>query len=108
MALIHYIVVGHGEPPIVLVHGFACAHTDWDAQVAHLAPYHQTIAVDLRGHGASPGSPNECLIERYGADVAEVMHRLDLLPAVLVGHSMGCAWSLKPRCKHHIARRVWC
>ena len=66
MALIHYIVVGHGEPPIVLV-PFACAHTDWDAQVAHLAPYHQTIAVDLRGHGASPGSPNECLIERYGA-----------------------------------------
>jgi len=90
MALIHHIVVGHGEPPIVLVHGFACSHTDWDAQVAHLAPYHQTIAVDLRGHGASPGSPDECSIERYGADVAEVMHDLDLTAAVLVGHSMGC------------------
>ena len=78
MTLIHHIVVGHGEPPIVFVHGFACSHTDWDAQIAYLAPYHQTIAVDLRGHGASPGSPNECSIERYGSDGAEVMHRLDL------------------------------
>src|ERR1700760_4094411 len=56
MALIHHIAVGHGRPPIVFVHGFACAHTDWDEQVAYLAPYHQTIAVDLRGHGASPGN----------------------------------------------------
>ena len=90
MALIHHIVVGHGHPPIVFVHGFACSHTDWDAQVAHLAPYHQTIAIDLRGHGASGGSPDECSIERYGADVAEIMHSLDLASAVLAGHSMGC------------------
>ena len=54
------------------------------------SPRHQTVAVDLRGHGASPGTPDECSIERYGADVAEVMQTLALPPAVLVGHSMGC------------------
>ncbi len=90
MALIHHVVIGQGRPPIVFVHGFACAHTDWNAQVAHLSPRHQTIAVDLRGHGASPGTAAECAIERYGADVAEVMRALSLPPAVLVGHSMGC------------------
>jgi pimeloyl-ACP methyl ester carboxylesterase len=90
MPLIHHIVTGNGRPPIVFVHGFACAHTDWDAQVAHLSPRHQTVAVDLRGHGSSPATPAECSIERYGADVAEVMGTLDLPPAVLVGHSMGC------------------
>jgi pimeloyl-ACP methyl ester carboxylesterase len=90
MTLIHHVVTGAGRPPVVFVHGFACAHTDWDAQVAHLADRHQTIAVDLRGHGASPGSPAECSIERYGADVAEVMRALRLPPAVVVGHSMGC------------------
>jgi pimeloyl-ACP methyl ester carboxylesterase len=90
MALIHHVVTGQGRPPIVFVHGFACAHTDWNAQVAHLSPRHQTIAVDLRGHGASAGTPDECSIERYGADVAEVMRALALPPAVLVGHSMGC------------------
>jgi pimeloyl-ACP methyl ester carboxylesterase len=90
MPLIHHVVTGLGHPPIVFVHGFACAHTDWDAQVAHLSPGHQTVAVDLRGHGASPGVVADCSIERYGADVAEVMRALDLPPAVLVGHSLGC------------------
>jgi pimeloyl-ACP methyl ester carboxylesterase len=90
MALIHHVVTGQGRPPIVFVHGFACDHTDWNMQVAHLSPRHQTIAVDLRGHGASPGQPADCSIERYGADVAEAMRALALPPAILVGHSMGC------------------
>ena len=90
MALIHHVVTGQGRPPIVFVHGFACAHSDWDAQVAHLSPRHQTIAVDLRGHGASAGIAAECSIERYGADVAEIMRALALPPAILVGHSLGC------------------
>ena len=90
MALINHIVTGQGRPPIVFVHGFGCAHNDWDAQVAHVSPRHRTVAVDLRGHGASPGSAAECSIERYGADVAELLRSLDLPPAVLAGHSMGC------------------
>jgi pimeloyl-ACP methyl ester carboxylesterase len=90
MALIHHVVTGSGRPPIVFVHGFGCAHAAWNAQVAHLAPRHQCVAVDLRGHGATPGTPPECSIERYGADVAEVMRALALPPAILVGHSMGC------------------
>ena len=90
MSLIHHVATGAGTPPILFVHGFACGHSDWDAQVAHLSPRHRTVAVDLRGHGESPGSPADCSIERYGADVAEVMRALTLPPAVLVGHSMGC------------------
>ena len=90
MSLIHHVVKGAGQPPVVFVHGFGCAHSDWDAQVAHLSPRHQTVAVDLRGHGKSPGTEAECSVERYGADVAEVMRALALPPAVLVGHSMGC------------------
>lgn len=90
MTLIHHVVAGSGNPPIVFVHGFACAHSDYAAQIAHFSPRHQTVAVDLRGHGASPGTPDECSIERYGADVAEVMRALQLPPSILVGHSMGC------------------
>ncbi|HEX3992740.1 MAG TPA: alpha/beta hydrolase [Acetobacteraceae bacterium] len=88
--MIHHVVTGNGRPPIVFIHGFGCAHSDWNSQVAHLAPRHQTIAVDLRGHGASPGEAADCSVERYGADVAEVMRAMALPPAVLVGHSMGC------------------
>jgi pimeloyl-ACP methyl ester carboxylesterase len=90
MGLIHHVVTGQGRPAIVFVHGFGCAHTDWDAQVAHLAPRHQTVAVDLPGHGATPGAAADCSIERYGADVAAVMRAVALPRTVLVGHSMGC------------------
>jgi len=90
MALIHHVTTGAGGPPMVFVHGFGCAHDDWDAQVAHFAPRRMTVAVDLRGHGASPGPAADCSIERYGADVAEVMRALALPPAIVVGHSMGC------------------
>jgi pimeloyl-ACP methyl ester carboxylesterase len=90
MSLIHHAVTGNGRPSVVFVHGFACSHSDWDAQVAHMSPRHKTVALDLRGHGASPGTPDQCSIEQYGADVAELMRALDLSPAVLVGHSMGC------------------
>ena len=90
MALMHHVVTGDGDPPMVFVHGFACAHSDWHAQVTHLAPRHRTIAVDLPGHGNSPGVAADCSIERYGADVAELLRALALPPAVLVGHSMGC------------------
>ena len=75
MPLIHHVVAGQGRPPVVFVHGFGCAHSDWDAQVAHLSPRHLTVAVDLRGHGASPGTPDECPVEQHGADVSEVMRR---------------------------------
>jgi pimeloyl-ACP methyl ester carboxylesterase len=90
MTLIHHVVRGEGGPPIVFVHGFGCAHSDWDTQVAHLSRRHRTVAVDLRGHGLRPGTAAECSIERYGADVAEVMRDLALSHAVVVGHSMGC------------------
>ncbi|WP_428534596.1 alpha/beta fold hydrolase [Rhodopila sp.] len=90
MALIHHVVTGQGAPPIVFVHGFGCALSDWDAQVAHFSPLHQTITVDLRGHGKSSAAAADCSIERYGADVAEVMRALRLPPAMLVGHSLGC------------------
>ena len=80
---------GEGKPPFVFVHGFACAHEDWRAQTEHFSSSHLVVACDLRGHGRTPGAPAECSIERYGADVAELLGTLDA-PAVLVGHSMGC------------------
>jgi pimeloyl-ACP methyl ester carboxylesterase len=90
MPLIHHVVTGSGRPPIVFVHGFACAHTDWNAQEPRLPPRHQIVAVDLHGHGKNAGTTSECPIERYGADVAEVVQALGLPPAIPAGHSMGC------------------
>ena len=81
MPLIHHVIAGPATRPVVFVHGFGCGLTDWDSQVAHLSPRHQTIAVDLPGHGSNPGAAADCSIERYGADVAELMRALSLSPS---------------------------
>lgn len=81
---------GRGAPPLVFVHGFACDHTDWRFQTVALKEKHEVIACDLRGHGQTPGRPHECTIEHYGGDVLALINNLELAPAVLIGHSMGC------------------
>lgn len=86
----HCIDTGTGNPPFVFVHGFACAHGDWQAQIEHFGVRHRVLACDLRGHGATPGTPDDCSIENFGADVAALLEEKGVRDAVLVGHSMGC------------------
>lgn len=80
----------HDVPALVFVHGFGCSRADWRAQLEHFGSRAEMLAIDLRGHGATPGAPEECSIETYGADVAALIERSGLERAVLVGHSMGC------------------
>jgi pimeloyl-ACP methyl ester carboxylesterase len=86
----HYESRGAGTPAFVFVHGYTRDHTDWEPQISALQKRHRVVACDLRGHGLTPGEPQDCSIETYGADVADLVRRLDLTPAVLVGHSLGC------------------
>ena len=74
----------------MFVHGFACSHEDWKHQLEFFAKNHEVVACDLRGHGQTPGRPQECSIEHYGGDVAALVNNLELRNAILVGHSMGC------------------
>lgn len=86
----HFVRAGRGAPALVFVHGFACTHADWHAQLAHFQHTHEVVACDLRGHGRTPGQPQECSIEHYGGDVAALVNNLELARTVLIGHSMGC------------------
>ncbi|MGQ0651336.1 MAG: alpha/beta fold hydrolase [Betaproteobacteria bacterium] len=86
----HYLRTGSGFPPLVFVHGFACSHDDWGLQVDYFRNTHEVVACDLRGHGLTPGRPQECTVEHYGGDVAALTVNLDLRHAILIGHSMGC------------------
>ena len=87
----HYKISGDGSPSLVFVHGFACDHTDWTAQVEVLSEGHRVVTCDLRGHGYTPGQPQDCSIETYGADVAELVEGLQLATAVLVATAWGAA-----------------
>ena len=88
--IIDYETTGEGMPPIVFIHGFACARADWDNQVAAFSHRHRTVSLDLRGHGTSLGLSEDCTIEQYGTDVAELVDHLGLHRTLLVGHSLGC------------------
>lgn len=90
MTVLDHTREGRGKPTIVFVHGFACARSDWNLQVAHLRGRVETVAVDLGGHGTTPGSEAHERIDTHGRDVAALLAELGIERAVLVGHSMGC------------------
>lgn len=74
---------GSGSPSFVLIHGWTCDHAAM-LPVAEAFPDHESLLVDLLGHGQSPKSDSYA-IERQAQAV------LDAAPdrAVWIGHSMG-------------------
>jgi pimeloyl-ACP methyl ester carboxylesterase len=83
--MIHYEETGTGHP-VVLLHGGAMDLRMWDDQVPALAAHHRVIRVDARGHGRSetPTTPF-----RQCDDIAELLGKLGVERAALVGLSMG-------------------
>src|SRR5262245_25973223 len=93
---LHFLDYGTaGLAPMLCLHGGA-VNAHWFDFVAggFTARYH-VRALDHRGHGDSAwAQPPDYSYQRYAADVAEVVERLDLRDFVLVGHSMGGTVSL--------------
>jgi pimeloyl-ACP methyl ester carboxylesterase len=77
------------RPVTVLVHGAGGSHLDWPAELRRL-PEANAIALDLPGHGRSPGAGRNA-VAAYAADVIALMDALKLKTAVVAGHSMGGA-----------------
>ncbi|MFC8452910.1 alpha/beta fold hydrolase, partial [Kitasatospora sp. NPDC057223] len=88
-AEIFYKDWGSGRP-VVFSHGWPLNADAWDNQ-AHLVASHgfRAIAHDRRGHGRSSQTWDGNHMDRYADDLAELIERLDLRDAVLVGHSTG-------------------
>src|SRR5581483_11346965 len=87
-ARLFYVDEGSGDPPLVLVHGGAVDHTTWDEHIAHWAPKHRVVAMDLRGHGQSDGT-DKFTPDMFRDDLAAILEQLKLGPAVVVGASRG-------------------
>jgi len=89
---VHYEVEGSG-PPIVLQHGFSDSLESWReyGYVDALAPDHQVILIDARGHGQSDKSyePEDYSYDKIAADVTSVLDDLSLERVHFLGHSMG-------------------
>ena len=85
-------------PTVLLIHGFTGRASDWTPflQPLHRSG-HRTIVVDLLGHGRSdaPADPAHHAIERQATDIAAFLRRLDAVPTVVVGYSMGARVALR-------------
>jgi pimeloyl-ACP methyl ester carboxylesterase len=86
---IEYHVYGQGEPAVVLIHGWACDESYWNAQIEALKPHYTVVALNLAGHGASGRNRTDWSIPNYAQDVAAVARQIPNTQLVLVGHSMG-------------------
>ena len=78
-----------GQPTVVLVHGWMCDQTYWEAQVPTLSEHFGVVTVDLAGHGFSGIDRQAWTIASLGDDVAAVISQLQLKNVVVIGHSMG-------------------
>lgn len=77
-------------PPVVFVHGMACAADLWQAQLEKTAQSRDAIAISLRGHGTSTPPPDDDYSPAAcAADLFAVLDALGLEQIALVGHSYG-------------------
>ena len=86
--MIHYEVVGEGEPTLVFVHGWSCDRSYWKEQIEEFAKTYRVVAVDMGGHGESGLGREDWTMEAFGADVASVINELNSSKVVLIGHSL--------------------
>jgi pimeloyl-ACP methyl ester carboxylesterase len=92
---IEYHVYGHGDPAVLLVHGWAANENYWNAQIEPLAAHYTVVTLNLAGHGASGSNRSDWSIANYAQDVAAVAHEIKNPQLILVGHSMGAAVALE-------------
>jgi non-heme chloroperoxidase len=80
---------GSGQP-IVFSHGWPLTADAWDDQAYLVASQgYRAIAHDRRGGGRSGQPWNGNDLDTYADDLADLIERLNLYDAVLVGHSTG-------------------
>ena len=80
-----------GGIAILFLHGWQGAAAVWEPIVERLGNRHRTIALDIRGFGASNEAPGPFRVETFSDDLSALVASLDLDPLVVVGHSMGAA-----------------
>lgn len=80
------------RPPLLLIHGAGGNYLQWPPRLRRL-PATSVYALDLPGHGKSPG-PGYATVEEYRAVVQAFVTALGLAAPLVAGHSLGAAIAL--------------
>jgi pimeloyl-ACP methyl ester carboxylesterase len=87
-------------PVVVFIHGAAFDHSVWQWQSRYMANHgYSVLAVDLPGHGRSPGN-FRASIEKYAEWIVALLDAAAIPQAALVGHSMGSLIALETALRH--------
>jgi pimeloyl-ACP methyl ester carboxylesterase len=88
------IEAGSGHP-LIMIPGWSQTAAEFDQNIEALARSSRIIALDMRGHGESDKPKTGYRIARLAHDLADVIDKLGLDRADLLGHSMGSSviWS---------------
>jgi pimeloyl-ACP methyl ester carboxylesterase len=93
---LYYEEAGKGTP-IVFVHEFSGDLRSWEAQMRHFSRRYRCVAFNARGYPPSdvPASPSKYSHVIATDDIANVMRRLGIGPAHIIGCSMGAYSTLQ-------------
>ncbi|HIK55697.1 MAG TPA: alpha/beta fold hydrolase [Synechococcales cyanobacterium M55_K2018_004] len=80
--------------PIVLLHGFGAALTQWHRNISVLGQHHPVYAVDLLGFGASEKASADFEVKLWAEQIRDFCQQVVGQPVVLVGHSLGALVAL--------------
>lgn len=80
--------------PIVFLHGFGAALTQWRLNLEPLSQHHTVYALDLLGFGASEKGSANYKVDLWMAQVRDFCREIVGRPVVLVGHSLGALVAL--------------
>ena len=90
---IFYETRGTGATTLLMIHGWACDHTFFEAQLAALSKTYRVIAIDLPGHGRSPPLPDDAELADMAAPIESLLdgktNAAAVAPVHIIGHSLG-------------------
>ena len=93
---LHYVEQGKGQP-VIFIHGGINDYRSWQFQIEPFSKNYRAISYSRRFAYPNKQVGNvvtESTIEENATDLAELIRKLDLVPAHLVGHSYGAFTAL--------------
>ncbi len=100
-----YTIEGEGDT-IVLLHGWGCDHTIWQATTEMLKANFRVIAVDFAGFGQSNEPQEVWGVEEYTQSIEALLASLGVVRPTLCGHSFGGRVSILYASRNEVARVV--
>jgi pimeloyl-ACP methyl ester carboxylesterase len=98
---LRYLLAGPPDAaPVVLVHGFGGAASNWVELAPRLAEIRRVVVPELPGHGCSEAFPAPPTLGQFADRIARVLELEGLAPAVAVGHSLGGVVVLRLAARH--------